>query len=140
MIRYRANAAPVTGYLCHCHLCQKRSGSAFSFQLVFPAGSVELTQGEPLRREKVQSDGGTSVSLWCPECYSRLWMEYDRSPFATVRAGTLDDTANLRPAAQIFTSSAQSWAIEPDILTYQEWPPSWDEMVEAGREIYAAIL
>lgn len=134
-LRYSVSAPPVTGYLCHCHLCQKRSGSAFSFQLVFPAGALALTQGEPLRRERAQRDGRSSASLWCPDCYSRLWVAFSGSPFVTLRAGTLDETADLAPAAQIWTSSAQAWAVKPDIPSFEEQPADFALLLDAGRNL-----
>src|SRR5215472_6995201 len=40
-VRYRITRQPLTVYVCHCHLCQKRTGSAFSMQREdFPTVSI----------------------------------------------------------------------------------------------------
>ena len=135
-VRYVVRQAPLTGYICHCHLCQKRTGAAFSFSLVFGPGGVELTDGEPELVEKTNSRGETSVSANCPRCHSRLWLEWPRWGSRNLRAGTLDETGEVRPVAQMWTSSAQAWAIAPDILSFEGNPPNFDEVVAAGVGAY----
>jgi hypothetical protein len=133
-VRYRVTGTPLTAYICHCHLCQKRTGSAFSMSLVFPAGAVEITAGEPVRTERVRPDGGKNVSWVCAACLSRLVTERGGSPTMNLRAGTLDDTSNIRPVAQFWTSSAQPWAVVPgDILTYAEQPTDFMPMLAAWK-------
>jgi hypothetical protein len=39
-----------------------------------------------------------------------------------LRAGTLDDTSFMQPVAQFWVSSAQPWAVLPDVLAFQEDP------------------
>jgi hypothetical protein len=41
-IRYLVTRPFLTAYICHCHLCQKRTGSAFSLSVVLPADGLEL--------------------------------------------------------------------------------------------------
>ena len=64
-IRYRVTRAPLTAYICHCHLCQKRTGSAFSMQIVIPADGFELLAGTPMQKERILPDGKRNVSLVC---------------------------------------------------------------------------
>lgn len=61
-------------------------------------------------------------STACPDCHSRLWTRREGAPTLNLRAGTLDETADIRPAAQFWTSSAQAWAVLPEaeVLTYPE--------------------
>ena len=120
-IRYRVTGTPLTAYICHCHLCQKRTGSAFSMSLVLPAGGIEITDGEPVRTERTLPNGGTNVSWVCAGCLSRIYTQREGAQTINLRAGTLDDTSAIRPVAQFWTSSAQPWAVvRDDILTYAE--------------------
>lgn len=41
-VRYRVNAAPQVGLVCHCTWCQKRSGSAFASIAYFNEADVEF--------------------------------------------------------------------------------------------------
>lgn len=132
-VRYVVSRQPVTCYLCHCHLCQKRTGSPFSMTLRLAPESIELVSGEPVPHHRTLKSGAVSTFWSCGACGSRLWGERSDSPGAGLRAGTLDDTSWLRPVAQIWTSSAQPWAVMSGILSYPEQPPDFRPMIEAWR-------
>jgi hypothetical protein len=134
-VRYRAVRAPLTAYICHCHLCQKRCGSAFSLSMVFPDEAVEFTAGEPQCTERVAPDGACSALYMCGACHSRIHTRWESRPGLNLRASTLDDTSWVRPVAQFWTSSAQPWAIVPGILCYAQQPNAIDyaDMLEAWR-------
>jgi hypothetical protein len=53
-----------------------------------------------------------------------------------VRPGTLDDTKWLTPVAQIWTKSAQPWALIPQILSYEGNPPNFDDMLTAFAKVW----
>ena len=133
-IRYLLRRPPLTAYICHCHLCQKRTGSAFSMSLVVPAGAVEVVAGSPQRTDRALPAGGKHFSWSCGTCASRIWTQREGAPMLNLRAGTLDDTKDLRPVAQFWTSSAQAWAIvDHDILSYEEQPTDYAPMLAAWK-------
>ena len=132
-VRYRISRAPLLAYICHCHLCQKRTGGAFSLSMVFPENALEITSGEPERAERVLPDGAKNVSWLCAACHSRIHTRREGRPTLNLRAGTLDDTSWVRPVAQMWVSSAQPWAIVPGILTYEEQPTDFAAVLAAGR-------
>jgi hypothetical protein len=132
-IRYRVTAAPLTAYICHCHLCQKRTGGAFSFSMVFPKDALEFTAGAPARTERVLPGGDKNLSWLCGACHSRIYTRRESWPTLNLRAGTLDDTSWVRPVAQMWVTSAQPWAVVPGILTYNEQPVDFTEVLRAGR-------
>jgi hypothetical protein len=134
-LRYRVTKEPLTSYICHCHLCQKRTGSAFSMSIVFPATGLHLEKGEPMKTERILANGSKNCSYVCGLCYSRLYTQRDGSPTINLRAGTLDDTGRVRPVAQIWTSSAQAWAVveEDGILSYSEQPADFGPLIEAWK-------
>src|SRR5277367_509182 len=90
-VRYLVTKTPLAAYICHCHLCQKRTGSAFSMSVVFRAGSLEITAGDPKRTERVLPDGAKNVSWMCADCQSRIHTQREGRPTLNLRAGTLDD-------------------------------------------------
>jgi hypothetical protein len=137
-VRYEVSRAPLAAYICHCHLCQKRTGSAFSLSAVFPDDALTITAGEPERTERVLPDGAKNVSWICSACHSRLHTRREGRPTLNLRAGTLDDTAWVRPVAQMWVSSAQPWAIVPGILTYDEQPTDFGAVLTAARALAAA--
>lgn len=135
-VRYLVTKPPLASYICHCHLCQKRTGSAFSMSMVIPADGFELVAGNPIRKERLVAGGAKSVSLVCASCYSRINTQREGSPTLNVRAGTLDDTSWLRPVAQIWTSSAQPWALVRDnIVSYEEQPTDFAAAFAAAKKL-----
>jgi hypothetical protein len=132
-IRYRVTRAPLTAYICHCHLCQKRTGSAFSMSIVIPADGLEVIAGNPIRKERPIPGGGSNVSRLCPSCYSRISTQREGRPTINVRAGTLDDTSWIKPVAQLWTSSAQPWALVDGILSYEEQPSDFSALLAAWK-------
>jgi hypothetical protein len=101
--------------------------------MVFPDDAVEFTAGEPHCAERVSPDGARSLLYMCSACYSRIHTRWEGRPGLNLRASTLDDTRRIRPVAQFWTSSAQPWAIVPDILSYSEQPKASDyaDMLDA---------
>ena len=132
-IRYVISSRPLTVYICHCHLCQKRTGSAFSMSMVIPSDGFQITQGAPKRTERRLAGGGKSVSCVCPSCCSRIHTQREGRSTVNVRAGTLDDTSKIRPVAQIWTGSAQPWALVDGILSYADQPTDQAPLFDAWR-------
>lgn len=134
-LRYRVTKEPLTSYICHCHLCQKRSGTAFSMSIVCPADGFHLEKGEPARTERILANGLKNYSYVCSACHSRLYLQRSGSRTINLRAGTLDDTSHIRPVAQFWTSSAQPWAIVKGagILSYAEQPVDVSAVLAAWK-------
>ena len=131
-VRYEITRPILTAYICHCHRCQKRTGSAFSMAVVVPADGFRLTQGEPLRTERLLDGGARNLSWVCPACHSRTHTQREGRARVRVRAGTLDDTSGIRPVAQLFTADAQPWAlVRDDILSYAGQPADPAPLLEA---------
>ena len=114
---------PPPVYACHCHICQRFSGSAFSVQALVREEALTVT-GPIIVYEKVTEDR-TSVQRYCGECCARIYNTNTRRPgIAVVRAGTLDRSEELVCRAHIFTNYRQRWVtLDPDV-------PQWGEASE----------
>ena len=132
-VRYRidADAVPPT-YACHCTRCQTTSGSAFTVQM--PVGLDRVTvDGETVSVALPTASGAISTIHHCPACLTRLYgVSSARPDIAIVRAGTLDDSAVLSPAAHIFTGTKQPWIALP------EGVPAYPD--DPGPQIWAQLL
>lgn len=117
-------------YACHCHICQRVSGSAFSVQAV--VREDQLSVGGPVIVREVVTEDRTSVQRYCGDCFSRIYNTNTRRPgVAVVRAGTLDRSEELAFRAHIFTSYKQAWVqLDPDV-------PQWPEAAEPGPFVAA---
>ncbi len=112
-IRYRAPAVPVSVVACHCRDCQKQAGSAFSIIAVFPRDAVRI-EGTPALFLGLGDSGGEVERNFCGACGSPLFSDSaamrERGIIA-IKAGTLDDVADLAPRLHYWTRSKQPWVM-----------------------------
>lgn len=130
-IRYTVRTPPLAIYICHCHLCQKRTGSAFSMSMVLTENALEISQANLKSDSRTLPYGVENVSWACAVCSSRIYTHRTASKTINLRVGTLDQTEDLQPVAQFWTDSAQRWAIASDILTYPTQPDDYRPMLRA---------
>jgi hypothetical protein len=113
-VRYtiEADALPPS-YACHCHICQRYSGSAFSQQVI--VAERQLTVSGPIETFEIMTEDRTSVQRFCATCHTRLYNTNTRRPgVAVVRAGTLDRSEELACVAHIYTDFRQRWFELPE--------------------------
>lgn len=127
-VRYKLTQPPLVAYTCHCTVCQRLTGSAFSSALIIAADACRFVGGE-VRSFQRLADSGRTVTRWvCSACGT--WIcngakpgTAPRGTFVGVRAGTLDNTSWLRPTAHFWTRSAQPWVKLPEGDTRFETQP-----------------
>ena len=119
-VRYRVAIATLPPcYACHCHQCQRWSGSAFSQQALVPEAALDVTG--PIVEYRRTAEDSTSHHRICGECHARIHNTSTRRPgMAVLRAGTLDRAEELRCVLHIFTASKQAWLVLPDEVP--QWP------------------
>lgn len=117
-------------YACHCLDCQTTSGSAFGLHALLPAEAIEV---EGLLSEySYERAGYVSSQRRCSTCHTRIYNSTSAAPgMLVLRAGTLDNSAKIRPMAHIWTRRKQSWVTIPDHVP--AWPesPTAQEFAEA---------
>ena len=118
-VRYATTQPPMVAYTCHCTVCQRLAGSAFSSAYVIAADTCRFTSGAVGSFQR-SADSGRTMTPWvCSACGT--WICNGAKPgtappdtFVGIRTGTLDDTSWLRPTAHFWTRSAQSWFRLPE--------------------------
>lgn len=126
-VRYVATGSPLRVTVCHCAWCQRRTGTAFGAEAVFPQGMVAYTAARPKSYRHVSDRSGRWVEQhFCADCGANTGMALEAAPeLVTVAAGTFDDPSWLRREGvefrYVFMRSAQCWSEVPDgALTYAE--------------------
>jgi hypothetical protein len=121
-IRYRVTGQPVVSRLCWCHDCQHIAGNGTA-NAVFPTEAIEI-KGEPAEYTSVADSGNQVRRRFCAACGSHLFADNTgRLGLTVVRLGTLDDPSSITPEANIWTSSAPSWAcLNPDLPRSEKQP------------------
>ena len=110
-VRYEAQWSPKAVVTCHCTHCQKQAGSALSIIGVFARDAIAVT-GELKTFEDRGSSGQAVLRQFCPNCGSPILSDTAAARAGGIiflKAGTLDDTSDLRPVAHYWVQSAQPW-------------------------------
>lgn len=110
-VRYEVDWPPQALVTCHCTNCQKQAGSALSVVAVLARDGLRV-DGELNTYEDRGTSGQPVWRRFCPRCGSPVITD---TPAVTqqglifLKAGTLDETADLVPTLHYWTRSAQGW-------------------------------
>ena len=123
-IRYTCEAEPMMMAICHCKNCQKQTSTSFSILVAVPKGSLNIG-GELSAYNDQGSSGQAVIRKFCGKCGSPILSDVAALPTMDfLKAGTLDDTSWLKPEAQLWCDSAQSWLkLDDDIAQMAQNPP-----------------
>ena len=119
-VEIRVSKPPIATSACHCHGCQKMSGSAYSLTVMIPAEGFEVTKGEPV----IGGLHGPDIHhYFCPYCMSWRFTRPAGMPFVNVRPTMFDDTGWFRPFMETFTSTRLAIAETGAVRSFAEFPP-----------------
>src|SRR3546814_12748736 len=91
--------------------------------LILPRRAFALEQGELAVWSHRSARGSAKHAHFCPLCGGRIFNDAGAaSLLVSVKAGTLDETADLRPAAHLWTKRAQRWLRLSEALNYEAEP------------------
>lgn len=99
--------------LCHCHACQKASGSAFNAVTAIPAAHFRIEDGDGHLKYFESSVG--VLRHFCGNCGSPLFSYRPALSQYRIRIGSLDDEVNVKPAQHIYYTYRAPWLIINDI-------------------------
>ncbi|WP_373487379.1 GFA family protein [Blastomonas sp.] len=118
-------------YACHCTDCQSRTGTAFSEHMLFMENDIEI-EGELDVGNYEQPSGARSRIFGCAACKARIYAVTDnRSGLASLRCGTLDNSAQFVPARHVWVQSKQPWITLPaDSIFMDQQPRSGEAWTE----------
>ena len=85
-VRYRLAEAMHKAHLCHCRMCQRATGGAFSSFGAVPAAALVFTRGAP----KAYRSSARATRTFCAACGTPLTFRYDGSDTVGVAIGSLD--------------------------------------------------
>jgi hypothetical protein len=137
-IRYEINSFPLLLYACNCTDCQTASGSAFALNMPVATKGFRIVNGEPKGWHHKSPSGADVTSWFCGDCGARIFGERKGRPDSmNLRAGTLDDTKWLVPAAHMFMRSAQGW-VRPtaDVECHEIAPDDFGQAAAKWRAMW----
>ncbi len=114
-IRYEITTALQDAEHCHCSMCRKAHGAAFSTNAVVPTDKLTVTSGADLLSEYQSSPNRRKC--FCSTCGSQLFIRrLDKPEFTVVTLGTTDADPCARPERHVFTGSKAPWYEIADTL------------------------
>ncbi|NKB62569.1 MAG: aldehyde-activating protein [Gammaproteobacteria bacterium] len=123
-VRYELTEDPMFIQACHCLDCQRISGSAFVMNMWTEDSNLSLLGEMPASYKAKSGSGNVHEIFYCPHCITDLWSKYyvGLKGSVFVRAGTLDDTRNVKPVVHVFTRSKQQWlTLDEEQKTFEEF-------------------
>lgn len=121
-VRYEIEGPIQVPEHCHCGMCRKAHGAAFSTNAVVEATQLRVLAGSDLLTEYESSPNRRKC--FCGRCGSQLFIRrHNRPEIAVVTLGTLDDDPTVRPIRHVFTASKAPWYDINDALPrFQIYP------------------
>ena len=93
---------------CHCKMCQRLSGSAFTVATMVKNEQFKWLCGEE-HLKRYESSPNTYRSF-CSNCGSSLAFESDEEQgLIYLNIGAINETANLKPRSHIFVADKAPW-------------------------------
>jgi hypothetical protein len=124
-VRYEANTKPLMTRACWCRTCQYFAAGNATVNVIFSAEAVTIS-GELNNYESTADSGNKMHRKFCPKCGVHLFSTAEVRPhILIVRAGTLDNQADVKLDALIWTSCAPTWAhLDPSVPHFEQQPPA----------------
>ena len=137
-VRFACAEEPSMVSYCHCRMCQKQTGGAFSIMANFPKDAVVWTG----KSRALRPSSPLAVRSFCADCGSPLSFQYGNSDHVSISVGALDHPERVRPTQHSGIESKIAWIEigahlpsertddDPDyraLLKQTGWlPPGWD--------------
>ena len=107
-VKYQIDGEITAVSNCHCSLCRKMSGSAFSSGATVPAASFRFVAGEDLLQKWESSPAYHRV--FCGRCGSPLIKRKVKDPASLrLRVGTLDSDPRVKMSKHTHVRSKAPW-------------------------------
>jgi hypothetical protein len=122
-VRYEITAEKLVAANCHCNMCKKMTGGAFSSIVLIDESAFALISGEEfLTHYKVSEHANKH---FCSRCGSAVFNRHAGFPGKRmVPLGSLDDPAAVPPAVNVFCESMLPWAAAVgDLPSFDREPP-----------------
>lgn len=111
---------PVRISVCHCHACQRRTGSVFGVQARFPQDAVTVA-GDSTVFARTGGEGTTAHFHFCPACGATVYYLMDAIPgMVAIPAGAFADAGFPPPRVSVYEARRHPWVRLPDSIESSE--------------------
>ncbi len=113
----RCTGEPTRVSVCHCHACQRRTGSAYGALARFPADAVAIS-GAATEYARFGDSGTRAVFYFCSSCGTTVYWKSDGFDQIAISLGAFADDEQPLPPPMIsmYDERGHAWAaLPPDI-------------------------
>lgn len=123
-LRYETRGEPIFQNHCHCHDCQKRSGTGHGSYLTFPDRTGMTITGEAKTWGVTADNGDEKRHAFCPTCGAPVYLTFPARPhLIAIHATSLDDPSQFTPQAITYAIRALAWdTVDPSLQAYARMP------------------
>ncbi len=127
-VRFEITSPVISMGNCHCTMCRKQHGTAFSTYCQVEKSGLRMTEGESHIQRYASSD--LAERSFCGDCGTKLTFTYHEMPESIwIAAGALDDDPGVTPRYHIFVASKAPWyEIKDDIPQHEAYPDNLDQL------------
>lgn len=111
-VRFTVSAPFESARYCHCHRCQRRTGTSSAANARLALSAFEIHQGEERLRYWQPEDG--QAKWYCVDCGGQVFSRPAGADYVFVRLGAIDGDPGIRPQYRQWVSSAVPWETIPD--------------------------
>ena len=117
-LRLTAEGEPIRISMCHCLACQRRTGSAFSYQARFLRERVTIT-GQSKQYVRLSDEGEPRTFSFCPECGGIVYYALGSRPeLVAVPVGAFADPSFPPPTVSVYERRRHPWVAVPDAIEH----------------------
>ncbi|PTY36459.1 aldehyde-activating protein [Saccharospirillum sp. MSK14-1] len=121
-VRFELEGEFTNFFFCHCHYCQKGTGSAHASNLFASPATVNWLSGQA-QVSTFNLPETRHVRSFCSRCGSPVPTVMKEGRLVLVPAGCLDEPVNTQPTAHLFTLSQAHWeAALPSAPRFDGYP------------------
>ncbi len=123
-VQYTVDGAPLLMVNCHCSMCRKAHGGAYTTFLKIARKDFRINAGE---KHIVAYQSSPEVTRsFCRLCGGKFTFDWARAPeYLWLAAGGLDGDPGITPSCHIFVGSKADWFQISDTLPqYDAYPPA----------------
>ncbi|MGR8921808.1 MAG: GFA family protein [Gammaproteobacteria bacterium] len=125
-VRIRVTRPVIAMGNCHCSMCRRQHGTAFSTYAQVAREQLEIEQGEELVADYASS--ADVERSFCATCGSKLFYRSSSLPeYVWIAAGLFDDDPGIESGYHIFVGSKAPWFDIADDLPQHEAFPAGNE-------------
>ena len=136
-VRYTVTADIADTENCHCSMCRKAHGAAFSTNGLVPTDALAIEGGEYLSRYRSSPN---REKLFCSRCGSQLFIKRLNAPEGTViTLGTLDGDPGVKPSRHVFVANKAPWhPLDSALPAYGVYPGFEPEFTPMPRQLISS--